>query len=183
MPNMILLSSIIVLGFAVILSYVLVLGNIFNNFDIGIPNSGYLNSAYWLGMSRNNVISIGIFQILAIVGYVCWIYWICTENSYGDSILRFPTVKVVSIISFFIGAVAWPYAAFVFMIDKTPFKAILCCSTLWISAVANIIMMAGTFEANAPSYAVVGIVSLGTVVILIDGIGWSSLCIQTAMYQ
>lgn len=171
------------LGAGILASYVLVFGNINNAFTINNNTSyNYFNSPYWIGTSISNVYTITVFQGFAGVGYVVWLLWICSESNFELSILRFRWSRALILSLNLIGSILWPYATYYYMLSPTLGRAILSCSTLWLSSVCVILMIAGTFEANAPFYATAGVLMLGTVVILADGIGWSARCIQNAIY-
>jgi len=171
------------LGIAIAFSYVLVFGNITDvfNFD-GIVHS-YIDSPYWFGMSRNNVYSLIVLQLLAAVGYIMWIIWVCTETNYGTSVLRFRWVRSLLVVLFLGFSTLWPFSAYYYMVSPSLGRSLLTCSCLWISSIAAILMVAGTFEANSPPYALVGILLLSNVVVLADGVGWSAKCIQHSLYS
>ena len=86
------------LGISIAVSYVFVFGNVTNAFQFdGIVHS-YVDSPYWFGMSKNSVYSIIVFQGLAAIGYIMWLFWVCTETNYGTSILRFRWVRSLLIV-------------------------------------------------------------------------------------
>ena len=69
------------------------------------------------------------------------------------------------------------------MLSPSLSRSLLTCSCLWISSIAVMLLVAGTFEADPPFYALVGILLLANVVVLADGVGWSSRCIQDSLYR
>jgi hypothetical protein len=184
MFDWILFISVSLIGFGVLTSYFLVFGNVSNMFsldDYGTTYS-YITSPYWMGTSTNNVYSIIVFQLLAVVGYIVWLFWVCSETNFETSLLRYRWSRALIMSLNLIGSVLWPYTTYYYLLSPNLGRALLTCSTLWLSSVCVILMIAGTFEANAPPYATSGILILGTVVVLADGVGWASRCIQNALY-
>jgi hypothetical protein len=171
------------LGMAIAFSYVLVFGNITNSFNFDGIVYSYVDSPYWLGTSKNNIYSLIVFQLFAALGYTLWLFWACTETNYGTSILRFKWVRSLLIVLFLGSSVAWPYSAYYYMLSPSLSRSLLTCSCLWISSIAVTLLVAGTFEADPPFYALVGILLLANVVVLADGVGWSARCIQDALYR
>ena len=178
-----LFTFISLLGIAILFSYLLVFGNIGNTFNIDGNSYSYIDSPYWLGISKNNIYVIIGFQVLAAIGYIMWIIWLCTETNYGTSILRFRWVRSLLVSSFLLSSALWPFSAYYYLISPSLSRSLLCCSSLWISALSVILMLAGTFEADSPAYATIGILFLSTVVVLADGVGWSARCIQDSIYN
>ena len=170
------------LGISIAVSYVFVFGNVTNAFQFdGIVHS-YVDSPYWLGVSKNNVYSIIVFQALAAIGYIMWLFWVCTETNYGTSILRFRWVRSLLIVLFLGFSTLWPFSAYYYIISPSLARSLLTCFCLWMASISVILMVAGTFEAESPPYALVGILLLANVVVIADGVGWSSRCIQHSLY-
>tara|TARA_A100001015_G_scaffold237898_1_gene270619 strand:- start:6695 stop:7246 length:552 start_codon:yes stop_codon:yes gene_type:complete len=171
------------LGSSITISYFLVFTNVSNSFYFDGYVPSYIESPYWFGLSKNNVYVITSFQLLAALGYIMWIFWICFETDFGSSILRFRWTRSFTLTAFLLSSTLWPYAAYYYMLYRTIGRSILCCGCLWVASISVIIMLAGTFEANPPFYATLGILLLSNVVVLADGIGWSAICIQNALYK
>ena len=171
------------LGISIAVSYVFVFGNVTNAFQFdGIVHS-YVDSPYWFGMSKNSVYSIIVFQGLAAIGYIMWLFWVCTETNYGTSILRFRWVRSLLIVLLLGSSTLWPFSAYYYIVSPSLARSLLTCFCLWIASISVILMVAGTFEADSPSYALVGILLLANVVVLADGVGWSAKCIQHSFYS
>jgi len=172
-----------VLGLSIIFSYVLVLGNITGTFSFENYVSSYLESPYWFNITRNNVVAIICFQVFAGVGYVLWLFWLCSETNFGTSILKYRWSRTLFITGFLVSSVLWPYAAYYYMLNPSFTRSIIACACLWSASLFVILMTAGTFEANPPAYATAGILLLATVVVMADGVGWSARCIQDSIYN
>lgn len=170
------------IGLSIITSYIIVFGNVGNAFTIRNNVYSYVDSPYWFGISSSNIYAIIMLQVLAAIGYIAWFIWLCTETNFGTSILRFRAVRSLTMLGFLLGSVAWPYTAYYYMISPSFFRAICTCLCLWVAAFSVIFLVAGTFEADPPFYATLGILFLGNVVVLADGIGWSARCIQHSIY-
>lgn len=167
------------IGGAVFLSYVLVLGNVFGGFALAEPGDGYIRSPYWLGLRSDTVVAIVVFQALAVVGYLLWVPWLFTQGAtITDSILDTRLARLGLLNGFLLASTAWPYAAYYYMLQPTLPRALGAAAPLWVAAACVILLLAGTFEARAPPYAVVGILLVGSVVVLADGIGWAALAIK-----
>ena len=172
------------LGTAVLSSYGLVLANVGDAFPLTDAPSHltYNNSPYWLGMRREAIIAIIMLQVFAGVGFLMWFGWLAFDGA-QRGILRTPTARVV-LMSVFLGAsIAWPYATYFHLSRPSLSRAIGSAACLWLAALAIIVAIGGTFEADAPAYAVVGILLLGQVVVLADGVGWSAVVIWRQLYE
>ena len=179
--SLFLISSL--LGLSIGVSYALVLANVTNDFSFEGYVASYTESPYWLGLSKNNIYSIIVFQFLAAIGYIMWIFWLCFETEFGNSILRVRWVRSLLLSGFLLSSALWPYSAYYFMLSRTLTRSLICCSFLWFASICTILMLAGTFEANPPFYAIVGIQLFANVVVLADGIGWTATCIQNSLYS
>ena len=169
-------------GVALITSYGLVLVNVGNNFPLdGLSSKSYIDSPYWLGMQRDTIIGVVVMQVLAAIGYLIWFFWLInTDVSIG--LLRYNWIKTLQIVVFLLSSVIWPYTAYIYMLKPTSVtRAIVSSSFLWLAACSVIFMIGTTFEARAPVAPTLGILFLGNVVILADGIGWSALAIYNSL--
>ena len=169
-------------GVALITSYGLVLANVGNNFPLdGSSGKSYVESPYWLGMQRDTIIGIVVMQVLAAIGYLIWFFWLInTDVSIG--LLRYNWIKTLQIVVFLLSSVIWPYTAYIYMLKPTSVtRAIISSSFLWLASCSVIFMIGTTFEARAPVAPTLGILFLGNVVILADGIGWSALAIYNSL--
>ena len=169
-------------GVALITSYGLVLVNVGNNFPLdGLSSKSYIDSPYWLGMQRDTIIGVVVMQVLAAIGYLIWFFWLInTDVSIG--LLRYNWIKTLQIVVLLLSSVIWPYTAYIYMLKPTSVtRAIVSSSFLWLAACSVIFMIGTTFEARAPVAPTLGILFLGNVVILADGIGWSALAIYNSL--
>jgi hypothetical protein len=169
-------------GLALITSYGVVLVNLGGGFPLdGLVSTSYIDSPYWLGMPKDTIVGIVVLQILAAIGYLIWFFWLInTEISIG--LLRYNWIKTLQIVVFLLSSVIWPYTAYIYMLRPTSVtRAIISSSFLWLAACSVIFMIGTTFEARAPVAPTLGILFLGNVVILADGIGWSALAIYNSL--
>ena len=169
-------------GAGILISYAMVLMNSFGGFELPTASSSYIDSPYWLGADRGAIIAIVGFQLLAAAGYVMWIVWITLHGgSIENSILEARIARLLLLHGFLLASLAWPFTAYYYMLSPTTGRAILTSAPLWVAAGCVIVLIGGTFEAGAPWYAVVGILMLGTVVVLADGVGWSAMAIKRSL--
>lgn len=166
-------------GAAILISYVMVLMNACGGFELYEQSTSYIDSPYWLGADRGAIIAVVVFQALAAIGYVMWMVWMIMYGAeITNSVLQTRTVRLLLIHGFLLASIAWPYTAYFYMLSPSTGRAILTSVPLWVAAGCVIVLIGGTFEAGAPWYAVAGILMLGTVVVLADGVGWSAMAIK-----
>lgn len=171
-------------GAAVLLSYLIVFAGV-GGFPSppNVTSTSYLDSPYWLGVPKETIVSIVVLQGMALVGYLTWLWWIATasEDDLTDSLLTYPSARVLLLQVFLLSSCAWPFAAYYYMLQRTVGRSILACLPLWAAAGAIILLIGGTFEAKAPPAPTIGILLLGTVVVLADGVGWAAVCIKSTL--
>tara|TARA_B100001287_G_C22669890_1_gene524750 strand:- start:468 stop:752 length:285 start_codon:yes stop_codon:yes gene_type:complete len=82
-------------------------------------------------------------------------------------------------------AIMWPLTLLQkgILTNKTLYKTIICCSSLFICPFAGILMQAGSYEGNISALALLSITLFNTTVILTHGIGWSSRLIYQTLYS
>ena len=179
MIPLILMSSI--LGLAVVGSYVVVLGNVNDAFPLPHPppaSSSYFDSPYWLGIPHTTAAGLTVLQLCAAVGYVVWFVWLVSTPPPLHGLLSTAAAQAGLLGGFLVASVAWPYAAYALLHRPHSLgRALLSCLPLWAAAVCVILLIGGTFEARAPVLPTVGILLLGQVVVLADGVGWSALAV------
>ena len=164
------------MGFFVLLTYILVIGNITHSFDLENPDS-YFKSPWWVGITQENAIMITVFQGIAAISLVYWIWWVYSHN-FKEGPFCNQNIKNIVVYTFLLASLLWPFLAYPALKEypkKTSTeKAILACIPLWISAIAMICGLAFTFESRAPILPTLSIVMASIVVVLFDGIGWSA---------
>ena len=140
--------------------------------------SSYLNSKFWLGVNPNIVKLLIPFQILAGIGGVYW-YQHIRKNKQTTGLLSYEIfnnkMSDVLVLVFLIGSILWPISLLQkdLLEKKTMTKSLICCSGLFMAAIAGIMLQAGSFESNNISgLALLGITLFNTTVVLNDGIGW-----------
>jgi hypothetical protein len=180
-----LLLSVGLLGGAVLTSYVVVLGNVGGRFPL--PSSpappapsSYWQSPYWLSLPPSTAQGITLLQVAAAGGFLAWMAWLAASGLPQRGLLASPWWTTGLLFVFLLGSLAWPFAAHWMLSGDTSVpRAVAACVPLWAVAVAVLLLVAGTFEAHAPAHAVVGILLLGQVCVLADGVGWAA----TALYR
>ena len=172
-------------GAFVIGSYAVVLFDVAGYFPLPVANTGgYFESQYWLGMPRDTVIVVTVMQVLAAIGLVSWVLWLDGMQNYqlAKSILSTLETRIAIVQVFIWASVAWPFLTYSMMLDRTSTtRAVLACIPLWVAAVAVLIMIGGTFEAQAPSLPTLAIMLAGNVVVLADGVGWAAVAIKSTL--
>ena len=176
MTEIFFILSTVPTGLAVLISYVLVLGNALDTFPLDSATDDYFSSPYWLGLPRSTCIALTALQVLAVCGYVAWLFWIASAPPLEESLLNTRASRFLITHTFLIASVVWPYAVYYYFQNKV--HATVACIPLWVASVAIICLVGGTFEAAAPPLPTLGILFLALVVVLVDGVGWSAVCIK-----
>jgi hypothetical protein len=170
-------------GGVVALSYALVLFDTAGFFPLPLPPvAGYLQSHYWLDLQADTVALIVFLQVLAAAGAIVWFIWLATtpDKDLQNTIFQSESNRIFIIQLFLWASALWPFAAHSYMTDRNTTKAILACIPLWVAAVAVVLMIGGSFEAGCPPIPMLGVLFLGTVVVLCDAAGWAAACIKNA---
>lgn len=180
MSEWLLLASSLPTGLAIMISYAIVLANFGGFFPLpdSMTSSSYFDSPYWLGLPRNSAAAVTVLQLFAALGYFMWIFWIVQAESIENSILSTRMARLLLLQGFLISSVIWPFTTYNYVITPTLSTAILASAPLWSAAICMILLIGGTFEAMAPPHAIIGILWLGMIVVLADGVGWSAVCIK-----
>jgi len=190
-----LLLSSSLLGAGIAAAYVLVLGNFTG--DFAVPASAehanatgltrYMTSPYWFRVPVPTVSAIVALQLLAAIGYVVWFVWLLMGRpaatalpaDHPGTLLDGRVAPTLLLHGFLVASVAWPFAAYWHQLEPASVgRALAACLPLWVSAACVIGLIGGTFEAWAPPAPTLGILLLGLVVVLCDGVGWSALCLK-----
>jgi hypothetical protein len=147
-----------VFGLLVLVSYGLYLKNT-------VPNTNYFNNQYWFGMPENLVKILTFFQILAVVGFIVAISsWIMNPPTKGIM----SKYLFITLLFFFISAALWAYA-----VNKDITWLVI--SSLIVTAICSILMLAGSIEENNPRiHIVLGLLFLCIVTVLGDGVLWNA---------
>jgi hypothetical protein len=171
------------LGGGVLMSYAFVLFDAFGDFPVSKPNESYLESPYWLGLHKNSVTSLVVFQILAAIGYVVWqVALVVTRPTHG--LFADTRWLIFANMLFLLPSILWPFAAHRLLMDETSLLgALLSSACLWAAAAGILLLVGGTFEDHRESpVAMIGILLTSTVVVVADGAGWSALAIHNALH-
>jgi len=182
---LVLFSSL--LGAAVLGSYVVVLGNVGDRFPLPPARAPanattYFDNPYWLGVPTDAAAGVTALQLAAAAGYVTWFVWLVT-SPVDTGLLQGAGARVALLGGFLLGSTLWPYAAHAQLCHPGSVgRALVSCLCLWVAAVCVILLIGGTFEARAPAAPTVGILLLGQVVVLADGVGWTAVALHGALY-
>lgn len=190
-----LLLSSSLLGAGIATAYVLVLGNATD--DFAVPASAehvdatgwtrYMTSPYWFRVPVPTVTAIVVLQLLAAIGYVVWFVWLLMGRpttaalppDHPGSLLDGRAATTLLLHGFLVASVVWPFAAYWHQLQPASMgRALAACLPLWVAALCVIGLIGATFEAWAPPAPTLGILFLGLVVVLCDGVGWSALCLK-----
>jgi hypothetical protein len=178
---MILLFTSTVLAVILGASYAIVLANVGNAFPVSGSHS-YLDSPYWLGLKRSNTTVLVGLQVLAVIGYIVWLVdLLSTPPTTG--LLKSSWWQLVSMCTFLIPWAVWPYATYYALQNPSNTSIVLLpCACLWLASLGVILMIGGTFQnESANPRSLLGILLLGLVVVLVDGVGWSAVAIQQSL--
>ena len=170
--NNIFVVSTIFLAIILFITYAIVLLNIMNHFPIEEKNESYFDSPYWVGISQSLVKCLTIFQIIAAIGYVIW--FVNINYSVSEKTKK---IIIVANIIFFVSSIIWPFTAYYALKNKSMKSALLSSLCLWIAAISMIILLVRTFTESNET-AIIGILLTSFVVVLIDGVGWTTSIIN-----
>jgi hypothetical protein len=176
---MLLLVTVVILCTTIFTCYLIVLGNVGNMFPLQ-ETYEYYNSPYWVGLPKNKAVAVSILQVFALVGMIIW-FTNLIKHPPSSGFLKEPVWRTISVCLFLVPSAIWPYTAYNYALNPTVGSSILSSSFLWLASLGVIMMIAGTFvNENATPEALIGVIWLGAVVILADGIGWSMSAITKA---
>ena len=175
-----------ILGATILGSYVVVFGNVGNAFPlppaVQTQHRGYFETIYWHGTPRDTTVGIFVLQLAAAAGFLTWFGWLVTAETL-EGPLRHAWVRASLLGGFLVSSIAWPYAAHAHVVSPTVGRAVGVSACLWVAALAVLLMVAVTFEARAPAAPTVGVLLLGNVVVLADGVGWTANVLRNAIYD
>ena len=151
----------IILGSLVLLSYYIVLVK-------WEPGPNYFTHKFWLGIDPTIVKILTCLQVLAAIGFVIalgtWIFDKPTSGIMGKHQYILPLTLAVLLIT----AIIWPFATY-FDISW------LVVSSLVMTAICSILLLAGSIEENTPKWWVIlGWLLLSTVTVLGDAVVWNA---------
>lgn len=165
----------------------IILASYYVVFSKNNDGGGYINSKFWLGVSENNVKALIPLQLAAAVGALIWVKTLRDQPAqkgllsyklWGESVFE------IIILLFLVGSVIWPWSLLQPKLIESPTmtKTLICCTGLFIAAIAGIMAQAGSFEADIPWYALISITVFNLTVVLNDGVGWSARLIHQTLY-
>ena len=156
------------------------LGNVFGGFALAEPGDGYIRSPYWLGLRSDTVVALVVFQALAVVGYLMWVPWLFTQGAtITDSILdtRLARLGLLTRVPAGVGRRGRTRRTTTCCRPTLPPRAGGGGPALGRRGVRDPAPR-GHLRGPRAAHAVVGILLLGSVVVLADGIGWAALAIK-----
>lgn len=126
----------------------------------------YFTHPFWMGIPGSVVQTLSVFQVLAVVGFLAAMStWIHSPPKGG---VMNGYAVVLTVVVFMIGAIIWPFATYF----DYPWASV---SSLLVSAVASILLLAGSIEEDNPRWWVVaGLTMFSTVTVLGDGVVWNA---------
>ena len=144
-----------------------------------VSSTSYLDSPYWLTMSRRTRKLLVIFQLCAAVGYSIFQIWIATEHHHFVGVLSDRWVLVVTLLALLISASQWPIAAFYgIKCPQDGWSVLYACTCLWITAGCGLLYLFASFQERAPIHIVISNIFFCLVVVGADGMVWAALCIR-----
>ena len=160
---------------ATFLAYLLVQGNVGKLFPLAPADAArpYFEGPYWVGLPRNTAIAVTALQMLGTVGYFLWTSW-----ALGDG--RVPHATTL-INVFWMANLLWPFASYAYVRSPSAWRAALAILPLGIAACCVFVMTIVTFVMKPTAQASVGVLLLGALTILADGVGWSAACVAHAL--
>jgi len=173
------------LGFFVIFSYYLAIGDGLGLYPWKGEYKNYFEHPGWFGLNTNTTKSITILQLFAAIGYLMFYIYISSTSpkrgilSYSLKLNENFEIKVSKILIFcyLFFSSFWSFALHRYHVNKTFLNLMLNCASLWIVALTVILFIAGVFEDNAKAIYVIGVLFMGLINVLADGVGWTSTLI------
>jgi hypothetical protein len=149
---------------------------VFSYMASSIQSSSYTSHKLWLGLPPRVVSRVVPLQVAGLLGYIVLIVWLDTHRP-EKGLLTSAKLLHSTNVSLLVSQALWPHLSYPFMRRPDLVNSLLASLPLWTSAVAVSILTYGTFEAYDHPIPLVA-ASLGcTVVLLMDGLAWTSRAI------
>ena len=165
------MSMLQFLGCLVLVSYVIVIADVFKWFRLPQTSGSYFESPYWVGMPPDYGMLTTVCQVLAVVGLLGWFSWRSTLSP-TDTIVTHKMADA-SVYVLIISSLLWPYLTYFALRHGHILYKTLSVISLVVTAISSIVMLAFTFEQRAPLPYLIGMLVFCIVTVLIDGVGWS----------
>lgn len=166
------------LSFGALGALVLVQGNLGNLFPHERSSVPYFESSYWVGIPKHVAMVVTALQSVAAAGYFLWARWAFCGGLHTDAVPH----ALALLDAFLVASCTWPFASYLHV--RRP-QSVLCaaaaCAPLLVAALAVVGMTVLTFVQRAPALPTTGVLLLGTIVVLADGVGWTSACVAQAL--
>lgn len=129
----------------------------------------YLRNPHWLGFDKNTVAFVVLFQVLAAVGFLASVgTWVFAKPPQGGVLTYHRWVLPITLCVFMVGAIGWAQTL------RRGYKWGVSAS-LVATALATVVLIAGAAEETNPRWWVVaGLLALGFVTVLVDGVMWNA---------
>ena len=161
--NIPLVLTFIILGIAVLLSYM----PIFKD----VKKGG--SDRYWI-MAPKQRIMYYVMIPLAAIGMIVFIHHYATKKATTGLLTKKYALEIITAL-FLVASALWSLTLVAY--NKTSKKAykIGCSASLVVAAIASILMLAGTYEDNnSPPYVRISILALCITTVLNDAVGWNA---------
>jgi hypothetical protein len=158
-----------VLAFLIFSSYYVV-------FNI-LWKGSYLTHPAWMGLKLSTTRMIFCLQMLAFIGFIIFYRWLSSDSPKKGILSR----KIRPFLySFLVLSILWAPLTYLSIKNWEGKYVIATVLTLVGVATATMVLLAGCFEdPDCPWYVTLGMILLGTVCIICDGIGWNAAFIQS----
>ena len=143
--------------------------------QLGDKGKSIYDNKYWLGIDKNIINFILPFMFLAVLGFLTFFIGYLINPPEKGLLSYLDGYVTVILIGIFLGAsVGWSYAVNK-SVKNASFGSIFMTSfCLIVSAIAVILLLAGSFEAEN-IVLIVGMLFLAIQVVFNDGIGWNAI--------
>lgn len=166
------------LSFGALGALVLVQGNLGNLFPHERSAVPYFESSYWVGIPKHVAMVVTALQSVAAAGYFLWARWAFCGGLHADAVPH----ALALLDAFLVASFTWPFASYLHVRrPQSVLCAIVACAPLFVAALAVVGMTVLTFVQRAPALPTTGVLLLGTIVVLADGVGWTSACVARAL--
>lgn len=138
-------------------------------------SSSYLRHKLWLGLNPRTVAVVAAMQIVALLSYLVLVVRLDASPPARGRLVDAWWLHTLNL-SVLLCQVVWPHAVTPFQNRPVLVNAVLASIPLWLAAICAFAIVHGTFEDVSTTNRVLSIL-FGFVVILVDGIGWTSRAI------
>ena len=138
--------------------------------------TSYIHHPLWLDIPTSIVKAIVVLQIIALISYLVWIYYLDTHRPEKGILASQGLIHSLNL-SFLLSQALWPHLVKPFMNKPNFTNSLLASLPLWLSAFSVSVLTYGTFEAYSHILPHVVSILVCVVVVLLDGFGWTTRAI------